>query len=154
MRKLYSSFLKRTMKDGPKVVKALTLRGTEEKAINILNNLYHSIIEYEWALPKKNIGTLNIAVAAVQSQIDFIYKYGGSWCGYLSTGGTWVQRHSGHTVGPPPLGDTGIDPTVGCICYHTSLPSNTGRLGTGNKNFKSKPVVLSLGSSESNMKMV
>lgn len=68
--------------------------GIEEKAINILNYLYHSIIEYDWALPKtQNIATLNIAgltVAAVHSQIDFIYKNGGSWCGYLSTGGTWV----------------------------------------------------------------
>lgn len=76
------------------------------------------------------------------------------WRVYLSTGGTWVQRHSGHTAGPPPRADKCTDPTLGCICCYMSLPVNTGSLRTGN-NKKCEPVVSSsLGLHESNMKMV
>lgn len=61
-----------------------------------------------------------------------------------------AQRHSGHTVDPPLLGDTGIDRTVGCICFHMSLPLHTGRLETRKK--KQASSVVSLGLSESNIK--
>lgn len=86
-------------------------------------------IFYCWILPNVTVTSFQIKQQLHSLlKLGVIADNGGLSCGYLNTGGIWVQRRTGHTAVPLPLGDTGTGPTLGCRCYHTSLLWNTGRL--------------------------